>query len=300
VVLKTEIPGAELLNRGKVRDIYNAGDFLLIVTSDRISAFDVVLNEGIPGKGIVLTQVSKYWFSVTKDIAVNHFVSDKVNDFSAPFNQYKELLQGRAMLVKKAKPLPVECIVRGYLTGSGWKEYRTSGTLHKMPLQQGLLESSRLPETVFTPSTKAEEGHDENIAFEEMLKLVKKDIAEAVRDKSLQIYRKGVEIAEKKGIIIADTKFEFGLLEDKLILIDEALTPDSSRFWPKDLYQPGKSQPSFDKQYLRDYLETLDWDKTPPPPKLPETVVQNTSKKYQEILKILTGKTIDDVLSNES
>jgi phosphoribosylaminoimidazole-succinocarboxamide synthase len=297
VLLKTEIPGVEPLNRGKVRDIYNAGDFLLIVTSDRISAFDVVMDQGIPGKGIVLTQVSKYWFSVTKDIVENHFVTDTVDEFPAPFNGFKELLQGRAMLVKKAKPLPVECIVRGYLAGSGWKEYRQSGTLHKMPLPRGLSESSRLPEALFTPSTKAEEGHDENITFEEMLRLVKKDVAEAVRGKSLQIYRKGVEIAEKKGIIIADTKFEFGLLGEKLILIDEVLTPDSSRFWPRDLYQPGKSQPSYDKQYLRDYLETLDWDKTPPPPKLPETVVQNTSRKYREILKILTGKTIDDVLN---
>ena len=292
VVLKTEIPGAKLLNRGKVRDIYDALDYLLIVTSDRISAFDVVMGEGIPAKGIVLTQVSKFWFNMTQDIVPNHFVTDDVSQFPAPFNEYEELLRGRAMLVKKAQPLPVECIVRGYLAGSGWKEYRKSGTLHKMPLPAGLLESSRLPEAVFTPSTKAEEGHDENITFEEMLKLVKKNVAEAVREKSLQIYRRGVEIAEERGIIIADTKFEFGLIDGELILIDEALTPDSSRFWPKDQYQPGKSQPSYDKQYLRDYLETLDWDKTPPPPKLPDTVVQNTSKKYQEILKILTGMTV--------
>jgi len=292
IVLKTKIPGAKLLNRGKVRDIYDALDYLLIVTSDRISAFDVVMGEGIPAKGIVLTQVSKFWFTMTQDIVPNHFVTDNVAQFPAPFNEHEELLRGRAMLVKKAKPLPVECIVRGYLAGSGWKEYRKSGTLHKMPLPAGLLESSRLPEAVFTPSTKAEEGHDENITFEEMLKLVKRDVAEAVREKSLQIYRRGVEIAEERGIIIADTKFEFGLIDGELILIDEALTPDSSRFWPKNQYQPGKSQPSYDKQYLRDYLETLDWDKTPPPPKLPDTVVQNTSKKYQEILKILTGITL--------
>lgn len=292
ILLKTQIPGARLRNRGKVRDIYDAGEHLLIVASDRISAFDVVMAEGIPGKGAVLTQISKFWFSLTRDLVPNHFVTDEVREFPAPFNRYPEQLQGRAMLVKKAQPLPVECIVRGYLAGSGWKEYRKSGTLHKMKLPGGLQESSRLPEPLFTPSTKAEEGHDENITFEDMLKLVNREIAGAAREKSLQIYRRGVEIAEEKGIIIADTKFEFGLLDGELILIDEVLTPDSSRFWPKEQYQPGKSQPSYDKQYLRDYLETLDWGKTPPPPELPETVVQNTSRKYQEILRILTGKSV--------
>lgn len=292
ILLKTDIPGAQLRNRGKVRDIYDAGEHLLIVASDRISAFDVVMAEGIPGKGAVLTQISKFWFSLTRDLVPNHFVTDEVREFPPPFNRYPEQLQGRAMLVKKAQPLPVECIVRGYLAGSGWKEYRKSGTLHKTRLPAGLQESSRLPEPLFTPSTKAEEGHDENITFEEMLKLVNREIAEAAREKSLQIYRRGVEVAEEKGIIIADTKFEFGLVDGELILIDEALTPDSSRFWPKEQYQPGKSQPSYDKQYLRDYLETLDWGKTPPPPELPETVVQNTSRKYQEILRILTGKSV--------
>ncbi|MCK6621343.1 MAG: phosphoribosylaminoimidazolesuccinocarboxamide synthase [Calditrichaceae bacterium] len=292
VLLKSDIPGARLRNRGKVRDIYDAGEHLLIVASDRISAFDVVMAEGIPGKGAVLTQISKFWFSLTRDLVPNHFVTDEVREFPAPFNRYPDQLQGRAMLVKKAQPLPVECIVRGYLAGSGWKEYRKSGTLHKTRLPAGLQESSRLPEPLFTPSTKAEEGHDENITFEEMLKLVNHEIAEAAREKSLQIYRRGVEVAEEKGIIIADTKFEFGLVDGELILIDEALTPDSSRFWPKEQYQPGKSQPSYDKQYLRDYLETLDWGKTPPPPELPETVVQNTSRKYQEILRILTGKSV--------
>lgn len=292
VLLKSDIPAARLRNRGKVRDIYDAGEHLLIVASDRISAFDVVMAEGIPGKGAVLTQISKFWFSLTRDLVPNHFVTDEVREFPAPFNRYPEQLQGRAMLVKKAQPLPVECIVRGYLAGSGWKEYRKSGTLHKTRLPAGLQESSRLPEPLFTPSTKAEEGHDENITFEEMLKLVNHEIAGAAREKSLQIYRRGVEIAEEKGIIIADTKFEFGLVDGELILIDEALTPDSSRFWPKEQYQPGKSQPSYDKQYLRDYLETLDWGKTPPPPELPETVVQNTSRKYQEILRILTGKSV--------
>ncbi len=286
VVLKTDIPGAKLLNRGKVRDIYDAGDALLIVTTDRISAFDVVMSQGIPMKGIVLTQLSKFWFSQTQHIVKNHFITDDVDAFPAPFNNFPELLRGRAMLVKKATPLPAECIVRGYLAGSGWKEYRTSGTLHKTVLPAGLQNSSKLPEPVFTPSTKAEEGHDENITFEEMLHLIKKPLAEKVRDYSLQIYKHAAKMAESKGIIIADTKFEFGLLNDELILIDEALTPDSSRFWPMDQYRPGKSQPSFDKQYLRDYLETLDWDKTPPPPTLPLEILANTSKKYQEIAKI--------------
>jgi len=286
VVLKTEIPGAKLLNRGKVRDIYDAGDALLIVTTDRISAFDVVMAQGIPMKGIVLTQLSKFWFSQTQGIVKNHFITDDVAAFPAPFNAFPEILRSRAMLVKKATPLPAECIVRGYLAGSGWKEYRASGTLHKMVLPAGLQNSSKLPEPVFTPSTKAESGHDENITFAEMLQFIEKPLAEKVRDYSLQIYKHAAKVAEGKGIIIADTKFEFGLLDDELILIDEALTPDSSRFWPMDQYRPGKSQPSFDKQYLRDYLETLDWDKTPPPPALPDEIVVNTSQKYQEIAKI--------------
>ncbi len=286
VVLKTEIPGATLRNRGKVRDIYDAGEHLLIVTTDRISAFDVVMAQGIPMKGIVLTQLSRFWFAQTQHIVNNHFITDDVTQFPAPFHRYAEVLRGRAMLVKKAAPLPVECIVRGYLAGSGWKEYQKSGTLHKMVLPAGLQNSSRLPQAVFTPSTKAEEGHDENITFGEMCRLVEPSLAEKVRDLSLQIYNHAAKIAEEKGIIIADTKFEFGLQDGALILIDEVLTPDSSRFWPRDQYQPGKSQPSFDKQYLRDYLETLDWDKTPPPPPLPDDIVQNTSQKYQEIARI--------------
>ncbi|RMH80325.1 MAG: phosphoribosylaminoimidazolesuccinocarboxamide synthase, partial [Calditrichaeota bacterium] len=269
---------------------------LLIVTSDRISAFDVVMAEGIPAKGIVLTQISRFWFEQTRDIVPNHFVTDRVEAFPDPFRRHPEILRGRAMLVKKAQPLPVECIVRGYLAGSGWKEYRRSGTLHKTPLPAGLQESSRLPEPVFTPSTKAEEGHDENISFEEMQQIIDPALAERIREISLRIYRRGVEIAEQRGIIIADTKFEFGLVGEQLLLIDEALTPDSSRFWPREQYQPGRSQPSYDKQYLRDYLETLDWDKTPPPPPLPPEVVENTSRKYQEILQILTGKTVEQIL----
>ena len=294
VVLKTEIPGGKLFNRGKVRDIYVIDDHLLIVASDRISAFDVVMNEGIPGKGIVLTQISKFWFEKTAEITSNHFVTDDVSKFPKPFNRHEKILKGRSMLVKKSLPLPVECIVRGYLAGSGWKEYSKKRTLHQQPLSEGLKESSKLPTPLFTPSTKAEEGHDLNITYDDMVELVGDKLASQIREVSLQIYKRGLEIANKEGIIIADTKFEFGHMEDEILLIDEVLTPDSSRFWPKELYVPGKSQPSLDKQYVRDYLETLDWDKTPPPPTLPEEVVHNTSKKYQEILRILTGKTLEE------
>lgn len=286
VVLKTEIPGAKLLNRGKVRDIYDAGDALLFVTTDRISAFDVIMAQGIPMKGIVLTQLSKFWFSQTGDIVANHFITDNIAEYPAPFNQHGELLRGRSMLVKKTQPLPVECVVRGYLAGSGWKEYRESQTLHESPLPAGLLNGSRLPQPLFTPATKAESGHDENISFERMLTIVDQQTAETVRDYSLQLYAHGAKTAAKKGIILADTKFEFGMLDGEIILIDEVMTPDSSRFWPKEFYAPGKSQQSFDKQYLRDYLETLDWDKTPPPPPLPDEIIENTSKKYLEIARI--------------
>ncbi|MEZ4746925.1 MAG: phosphoribosylaminoimidazolesuccinocarboxamide synthase [Calditrichia bacterium] len=286
VVLKTDIPGAKLLNRGKVRDIYDAGDALLFVTTDRISAFDVIMAQGIPMKGIVLTQLSKFWFSQTGDIVANHFITDNIAEYPAPFNQHGELLRGRSMLVKKTQPLPVECVVRGYLAGSGWKEYREFQTLHETPLPAGLLNGSQLPQPLFTPATKAESGHDENISFERMLTIVDQQTAEAVRDYSLQLYAHGAKTAAKKGIILADTKFEFGILDGEIILIDEVMTPDSSRFWPKEFYAPGKSQQSFDKQYLRDYLETLDWDKTPPPPPLPDEIIENTSKKYLEIARI--------------
>lgn len=294
VVLKTEIPGAKLFNRGKVRDIYEVGDNLLIIASDRISAFDVVMNEGIPGKGMVLTQISKFWFEQTKEIVQNHFITDDVTGFPEPFNQYEKILKGRSMLVKKSKPLPVECIVRGYLAGSGWKEYKKQGTLHGQNLPSDLKESSKLSDPLFTPSTKAEEGHDLNITYDDMMELIGEKLSPQVKETSLKIYKHGLEIADQKGIIIADTKFEFGHSGEQIILIDEVLTPDSSRFWPKELYSPGKSQPSLDKQYVRDFLETLDWDKTPPPPTLPEEVVYNTSKKYQEILEILTGNTLEE------
>lgn len=294
VVMKTEIPDAKLLNRGKVRDIFDAGEYLLFVTTDRISAFDVVMTSGIPYKGIVLNQISKYWFGKTASIIKNHFITDHVADYPDPFNRYPELLHGRSMLVKKTRPFEVECIVRGYLSGSAWKEYQKTTNLFGYQLPEGLQNSSRLPEPLFTPSTKATSGHDINISFDEMKDIVGETTGEKLKEFSLTVYQKGVEEALSKGIIIADTKFEFGTLDDEIILIDEVLTPDSSRFWPADEYQPGKSQPSLDKQYLRDYLETLDWDKTPPPPELPDEIVQNTSKKYQEILHILTGKTVEE------
>ncbi|GAB4341125.1 MAG: phosphoribosylaminoimidazolesuccinocarboxamide synthase [Calditrichia bacterium] len=296
LVLKTEIPGAKLLSRGKVRDIYDAGDNLVIVTTDRVSAFDVVMNEGIPFKGIVLNQISRFWFEKMSSIVKNHVVSTEVKDFPAPFNQYVDELAGRSMLVKKANPFPVECIVRGYLAGSGWKEYKKSGTLHGSKLPEGLQNSSRLPEPVFTPSTKAETGHDENISFERMVEIIGSETAEFLRRISLDIYRNGADYALERGIIIADTKFEFGLLDGNIILIDEVLTPDSSRFWPKDDYQPGRDQASLDKQILRNYLETLEWDKNPPAPPLPQELIDKISAKYLEIYEILTGETLDKYL----
>jgi len=288
VILTTDLPELKLFARGKVRDIYDLGESLLIVTSDRISAFDVIMDEGIPGKGEVLTRISTHWFTLMEDIVPHHLISTAVENFPAPCQKYAEILEGRSMLVKKARPLPVECIVRGYLAGSGWKEYRETGAVCGISLPPGLVESDRLPEPIFTPSTKAEIGdHDENISFDKMVELCGKDIAEKARAISLEIYRTAREIADERGIIIADTKFEFGLFEGELILIDECLTPDSSRFWPKDVYRPGASQPSFDKQFLRDYLETLDWDKKAPAPPLPEQVVRETSRKYGEALERL-------------
>ncbi len=290
VVTQTECPELKLLNRGKVRDIYDLGEHLLIVTSDRISAFDVIMDEGIPQKGYVLTQISKFWFEQMADLIPHHLISTEVDDFPAVTHQYRDQLEGRSMLTKKAQPLPVECIVRGYLSGSGWKEYQKLGSVCSIPLPKGLVQSDKLPETLFTPSTKAELGeHDENISFEETVKLCGQEIAEQVRDISIKIYERARQLADTKGIIIADTKFEFGTIDGKLIWIDEALTPDSSRFWPKDLYQPGQPQPSFDKQFLRDYLETLDWGKQAPPPKLPEEIVRKTGEKYLEALKRLTA-----------
>ncbi len=290
LVKQTDFPDLKLVNRGKVRDIYDLGEHLLIVTSDRISAFDVIMNEPIPNKGRVLTQISKFWFDQMTDIIPNHLVATEVDRFPAAAQKHRAVLEGRSMLVKKARPLPVECIVRGYLSGSGWKEYRQTQSICGIPLPAGLKESQQLPEPIFTPSTKAELGeHDENISFEQASKLIGPELAKKVRDISIAIYLRAREKAATKGIIIADTKFEFGLQGEDLIWIDEALTPDSSRFWPADGYRPGGAQPSFDKQFLRDYLETLDWGKQAPPPALPEEIVRKTGEKYQEALTRLAG-----------
>ncbi|RJR13988.1 phosphoribosylaminoimidazolesuccinocarboxamide synthase [Candidatus Parcubacteria bacterium] len=288
IVMETNFSDIKLLRRGKVRDVYELEDYLLIVATDRVSAFDVVLPNGIPDKGKILTQISIYWFNQMKDIIDNHIVATDVKDYPQVIHKYRDMLEGRSMLVKKAKPMPVECIVRGYLSGSGWKEYREKGTVCGIKLPEGLVESSRLDEPIFTPSTKAEEGHDINISFDEMKKIVGNELGEKLKDASLKVYKKGREMAEKKGIIIADTKMEFGIYENKLILIDELLTPDSSRFWSIKDYQPGKGQDSFDKQIVRDYLLTLDWNQTYPGPKLPDDIVQKTAARYREILEILT------------
>ncbi|NOQ41023.1 MAG: phosphoribosylaminoimidazolesuccinocarboxamide synthase [Desulfuromusa sp.] len=290
VITQTNCPELNLVTRGKVRDIYDLGEHLLIVTSDRISAFDVIMDEGIPQKGYVLTQISKFWFEQMTDLIPHHLISTEVDDFPAITHQYRDQLEGRSMLAKKAQPLPVECIVRGYLSGSGWKEYQQLGSLCSIPLPTGLVQSDKLPKTLFTPSTKAELGeHDENISFAQTVELCGQEIADQISDVSIKIYERARDLADKKGLIIADTKFEFGMLDGQLIWIDEALTPDSSRFWPKDLYRPGGPQPSFDKQFLRDYLETLDWGKQAPPPKLPEEIVRKTGEKYLEALKRLTA-----------
>jgi phosphoribosylaminoimidazole-succinocarboxamide synthase len=288
-VFETDFPGLRRVNRGKVRDIYDLGSELLIVTSDRLSAFDVILPTPIPGKGEVLTRLSAHWFGRTRDLVANHLISVDPADFPPETRPHAELLRGRSMLVRKAKPLPVECIVRGYLAGSGWQEYRDSGTVCGIRLPPGLRESERLPEPLFTPSTKAELGeHDENIPFERAEELVGAELAGRVRDLSLAVYRRGAEEAAARGILIADTKLEFGVLEGELILIDEALTPDSSRFWRAETYRVGQGQDSLDKQYVRDYLNTLDWDKRAPGPALPDVVVAETSRRYREILEILT------------
>jgi phosphoribosylaminoimidazole-succinocarboxamide synthase len=280
VVLETNMPDLKMVNRGKVRDIYDLGEHLLLVTSDRLSAFDVIMNEGIPKKGIVLNQFSIFWFNMMSDIIPNHIVATEVDDFPAETHKYRDQLEGRSMLVKKANPLTIECIVRGYVSGSGWKEYKQQGTICSIKLPEGLQESAKLEKPLFTPSTKAEIGeHDENISFEEAAKLCGEEIAQKVSDLSIEIYSRARDYASEKGIIIADTKFEFGTMEDgSLIWIDEALSPDSSRFWPKDQYQPGGPLPSFDKQFVRDYLDTLDWGKVAPPPPLPDEIVAKTSE----------------------
>lgn len=290
VIMETNFNDIKLVRRGKVRDVYEVEDYLLIVATDRVSAFDVVLLNGIPDKGKVLTQISLYWFGQMEDIIENHIVATDVKDYPQILHKYKDILEGRSMLVKRARPMPVECIVRGYLSGSGWKEYKEKGTVCGIKLPEGLVESSRLDEPIFTPSTKAEEGHDINISFDEMKKIVCDEIAERLKDSALSVYKKAREMAEKKGIIIADTKMEFGMYNDELILIDELLTPDSSRFWSIKDYQPGRGQDSFDKQIVRDYLLTLDWNQTYPGPVLPDDIIAKTAARYREILEIITGK----------
>ncbi|MDA8077985.1 MAG: phosphoribosylaminoimidazolesuccinocarboxamide synthase [Nitrospiraceae bacterium] len=289
IILETKLGDLRLLRRGKVRDVYEVDDHLLIVATDRVSAFDVVLPDGIEGKGKVLTQISLYWFGEMKDIIRNHVVEADVRKYPAVLQQYAGVLADRSMLVKKAEPLPVECIVRGYLSGSGWKEYRERGTVCGIRLPEGLVESDRLEAPIFTPSTKADAGHDVNISFDEMREIIGSATAERLRDVSLRIYSRARELAEKKGIIIADTKMEFGMLDGDLILIDELLTPDSSRFWSMQNYSPGKGQDSYDKQIIRDYLLTLDWDMTYPGPRLPEDIVARTIERYREIYRIIAG-----------
>lgn len=287
VILDTDLISLNLFKKGKVRDIYELDNMLLIVATDRISAFDVVLPNGIPQKGEVLTALSIFWFGFTRDVIANHVIPFILRVIPHLSDKEKKLLEGRAMLVKKSKPLPVECIVRGYLSGSAWKEYQCKGTVCGIKLPPRLQESAKLEEPIFTPSTKAETGHDMNITFEELQNLVGVELASKLREVSLDIYLKASEYAEERGIIIADTKFEFGLYRGEVILIDELLTPDSSRFWSKEEYAPGKSQPSFDKQFVRDYLERIKWDKNPPAPELPPEVIDETSKKYLEAYKRL-------------
>jgi phosphoribosylaminoimidazole-succinocarboxamide synthase len=290
-VLVTDLPDLGPRRQGKVRDIYDLGDHLLLVATDRISAFDVVMADPIPDKGRILTQISAFWFGLLSDIIPNHLITWDVGDFPPVCLSHREVLAGRTMLVKKTRPLPVECIVRGYLAGSGWADYQKTGAVCGIPLPSGLRESDRLPEPIFTPSTKAELGtHDENITFAEAANAIGPDLATRVREVSLGLYSRASAWAEPRGIILADTKFEFGLINGELLLIDEVLTPDSSRFWPQDDYAPGRPQKSYDKQYLRDYLESLGWNKQPPPPPLPSEVVANTRSKYLEALKSLTGE----------
>lgn len=290
VLLTTDFKDLKLFKRGKVRDVYDLGDELLIISTDRISCFDVVLPCGIPDKGKVLTGLSCFWFKFLKDIIPAHMVASEVEKYPPELKIYHKELAGRSMLVKKTRPFPIECVVRGYLSGSGWKEYQERQSVCGIKLPAGLAESSRLPEILFTPSTKADVGHDMNVTQEYIAELIGRETADKLKRLSIEIYRKAGEYALKKGIIIADTKFEFGIRDNKIILIDEALTPDSSRFWPCDEYQPGKAQPSFDKQFVRDYLEALNWDKTPPAPRLPREIIAKTTAKYLEAYRRLTGK----------
>jgi phosphoribosylaminoimidazole-succinocarboxamide synthase len=289
-LLETRLPSLKPFKKGKVRDVYHLGDRLLVVATDRLSAFDVVLPTGIPGKGIVLTQMSLFWFELLADVVPHHVVTANVDEYDDELQQYRDQLEGRSMIVTRTEVLPVECVVRGYLAGSGWKDYKATGAVCGIPLPFGLQQSARLDPPIFTPATKAETGHDENIPFETMASAVGTERAGEARRISLEIYSRAREYAGERGIILADTKFEFGVREGRLVWIDEALTPDSSRFWPGDEYEPGRPQRAFDKQYVRDYLETLDWDKTPPGPELPDEVVRQTVERYVEAYERLRGK----------
>jgi phosphoribosylaminoimidazole-succinocarboxamide synthase len=289
VITSTDLPGIERVASGKVRDVYAVGDDLLIVATDRISAFDCVLPQGIPGKGRVLTQMSLFWFDFLKDVVPNHLITADVNDFPAPLREYRDQLEGRSMLVKRCRMEPVECVARGYVSGSGWKDYQRTGAICGIPLPAGLRESDRLPAPIFTPAAKATTGHDENISFDTAAETVGLETAALLRDLTLRIYTRAAEHAETRGIILADTKFEFGWHLGELLLGDEVLTPDSSRYWPRDTYQPGGPQQSFDKQFVRDYLETLTWNKQPPAPPLPAEVIEKTSEKYHDAYRRITG-----------
>jgi phosphoribosylaminoimidazole-succinocarboxamide synthase len=290
-IASCDLPGIPKLRSGKVREIFDLGDRLLFVATDRISAFDCIMPDPIPGKGAVLTGLSAFWFR-RLDFIENHVLATRFEDFPAALHPFREQLEGRSMIVKKAEPLPVECVVRGFLAGSGWKEYAATGAISGQPLPHGFRLSEALPHTMFTPSTKATSGHDENITWDECRRILGDDVAEQVRAVSIRLYEAGRDYAREKGIIVADTKFEFGLLDGRVLLIDEVLTPDSSRFWPADRYQPGTNPPSFDKQFLRDYLEMLDWNKTPPAPKLPPEVIRQTARKYREAFERLTGESL--------
>ena len=289
-ITDTDFPGLKLFRRGKVRDVYDLGEHLLLVATDRISAFDCIMPNGIPDKGRILTAMSLFWFEFTSEIVENHLVAHRVEDFPESLQPYSDILRGRSLLVKKTDPLPIECVARGYLAGGGWKEYRETGTVSGIRLPRGLEQAEKLPETIFTPATKADSGHDENISFNGVCARIGDEAGNRIRDLTIAIYEKARSYAADRGIIISDTKFEFGRSDDRIILIDEILTPDSSRFWPTESYRIGTSPPSFDKQFLRDYLEGIDWDKTPPAPELPEEIIRKTREKYLEAYTLLTGR----------
>ena len=292
-LLNTDFPKLKLYAKGKVRDIYEVGDNLLLVSTDRLSAFDVIMNQGIPYKGMVLTKISEFWFNFTKDIITNHLITTDVNKYPNECKEYAADLKNRSMLIKKAKVVPIECIVRGYISGSGWKDYKNTGAISGIALPNGLQESEKFAEPIFTPSTKAEIGeHDENISAEEAIKIVDKKTFNAVKEATINIYKKAADYALTKGIIIADTKFEFGKVNGEIILVDEVLTPDSSRFWPLNKYEKGRGQESYDKQFVRDYLLSINFNKQPPPPPLPEDIIIKTSEKYLDIYKKLTGESL--------